>query len=159
MTIKTKVSTCLWFNDQAKQAAEFYVSLIPNSEITNINQFKDIRDGQEENKVILVEFTLNGVPYQALNGGPMYQLNEAASIVVVTEDQTETDKLWEALTAGGGSESQCGWLKDQFGLSWQIIPKRFLELMGHENSGSVLQALYKMTKIQIAELETAIKTN
>ena len=159
MTINTRVSTCLWFADQAKQAAELYVSLIPNSEIVNINQFKDVRDGKEEDKVVLVNFQLDGVPYQALNGGPMFQLNEAASIVVITEDQAETDKLWNALTADGGSESQCGWLKDRFGLSWQIIPKRFLELMRSKNSNLVLQALHKMTKIQIAELEAVANSN
>ena len=159
MENKSKVATCLWYNDQAKQAADLYVSLIPNSEITNVNQFKDFRDGKEVNQVVLVNFTLDGVPYQALNGGPMFQLNEAASIVIVTEDQSETDKLWNTLTAEGGSESQCGWLKDRFGLSWQIIPKRFLELMGGKNSDLVLQALRKMTKIQIAELEAAANSN
>ena len=109
--------------------------------------------------MVLVEFTLDGVPYQALNGGPMFKLNEAASIVVITEDQMETDKLWEALIAGEGSESQCGWLKDRFGLSWQIVPRRFLELMSGENTDSVLQALYKMTKIQIADLEAVANSN
>ena len=157
--MNSKVATCLWFDDQAQQAAELYVSLIPNSKITNVNQIKDMRDGREENKVVMVNFTLDGIPYQALNGGPMFQLSEAASIVVVTDDQAETDKLWMALTAEGGSESQCGWLKDRFGLSWQIIPKRFLELMSGKNSDLVLQALYKMTKIEIADLEAAANSN
>jgi predicted 3-demethylubiquinone-9 3-methyltransferase (glyoxalase superfamily) len=106
----------------------------------------------------MVEFTLAGTPYQALNGGPHFTLDEAASISVSTEDQAETDRLWAALIADGGAESQCGWLKDRFGLSWQIVPTRLGELMQDpdpEKAGRVQQAMLGMRKLDIAALEAA----
>lgn len=109
------VATCLWFDGNGREAAEFYTSLLPDSQITNIRQTPD---GSE----MLIEFTLGGRPFQALNGGPQFQFNEAVSFVISSDGQHETDRLWEALTADGGEESMCGWLKDRFGVSWQIVP-------------------------------------
>ena len=127
-----KVRTCLWFDDQALPAAEFYCSLIPDSRIDHIGRHSDGQPIAKPGKVLSVEFTLAGTPYQALNGGPHFTLSDAVSISVSTRDQAETDRLWDALTADGGAESQCGWLKDRFGLSWQIVPKRALELFNPE---------------------------
>lgn len=136
------VSTCLWFDGRAREAAEFYVSLIPDSRIVS-------------DSGMVVAFELAGTPYQILNGGPNFKLNEAASIVVTTEDQTETDRLWEALTTDGGAESRCGWLKDRWGVSWQIVPRRALELFSGPHAEAVFAALMDMTRIDIAALEAA----
>ena len=155
MTESPKVRTCLWFDDNALAAARFYCALLPESRIRNIERQPEGQDMAEPGKVLLVEFTLAGTPYQAINGGPHFKLDEAVSISVVTEDQAETDRLWEALTAGGGAESQCGWLKDRFGLSWQIVPKRSMELMYGPKAAQVWPALMRMKKIDIAALEAA----
>src|SRR6188508_3412123 len=111
-----RISTCLWYDGVAEEAARFYTSLIEDSEITGM--MRPDPDGPP----LLVEFTLAGVPYQALNGGPYFTLSEAASIVIVTRDQAETDRLWNVLVEKGGSPSQCGWCRDRFGLSWQVVP-------------------------------------
>jgi predicted 3-demethylubiquinone-9 3-methyltransferase (glyoxalase superfamily) len=151
----SKVRTCLWFDDQALPAAEFYCSLLPNSRIDRVGRYPQGQDMAEPGSVLLVEFTLAGTPYQALNGGPHFTLDEAVSISVMTEDQAETDRLWEALTADGGAESQCGWLKDRFGLSWQIVPRRSVELLNGPQASKVWPALMQMQKIDIAALEAA----
>ena len=157
MTESPKVRTCLWFDDNALPAARFYCTLLPGSQVHNVERYSGGQDMAESGKVLLVDFTLAGTPYQAINGGPHFKLDEAVSISVVTEDQAETDRLWNALTAGGGAESQCGWLKDRFGLSWQIVPKRSIELMYGPNAARVWPALMQMTKIDIGALETAAK--
>ncbi|SPH16935.1 hypothetical protein DEA8626_00449 [Defluviimonas aquaemixtae] len=157
MNEQPKVRTCLWFDDQALPAAEFYVSLMPGSRIDRVSRYPEGQDMYEPGRVLVVEFTLAGTPYQALNGGPHFTLDEAASISVSTEDQTETDRLWEALIADGGAESQCGWLKDRFGLSWQIVPKRSVELLSGPQAAKVWPALMQMKKIDIAGLEAAAK--
>ena len=154
MSQSSKVATCLWYDGVAEDAATFYTSLIPDSGITG--RFRP----DPEAPPLLVEFTLAGVPYQALNGGPHFTLSEAASIVVLTDDQAETDRLWEALTADGGSESQCGWLRDRYGLSWQICPRRYIELAtdpDREAAGRATQAMLKMRKMDIAALEAAFR--
>lgn len=145
---RQKIATCFWYDDKAQQAAEFYVSLLPDSRIDNLVHGPD-------SKVLMVEFTLAGTPYQALNGGPHFTLSEAASISVLTEDQEETDRLWEALTKDGGAESQCGWLKDRFGLSWQIVPRRATQLLAGPDATKVFPALMEMRKIDLATLEAA----
>lgn len=145
---RQKVATCFWYDDKAQQAAEFYVSLLPDSRIDNLVHAPD-------GKLLLAEFTLAGTPYQALNGGPHFTLSEAASISVLTEDQAETDRLWEALTKDGGAESQCGWLKDRFGLSWQIVPRRATQLLAGPDATKVFPALMEMRKIDLATLEAA----
>jgi predicted 3-demethylubiquinone-9 3-methyltransferase (glyoxalase superfamily) len=140
-----KITPFLWFDDNAQEAAEFYVSLFKNSKITSSNP-------------MFVSFVLDGQEFSALNGGPQYKFTEAISLFVTCEDQDEVDKYWEALTADGGEESQCGWLKDKYGLSWQIIPKRLSELLGDEDrekAGRVMQAMLQMKKIIVADLEKA----
>ena len=155
MTGDVKVRTCLWFDDTALPAAEFYCSLFPGSRIERVECFPEGNAMVEPGKVAGVDFTLAGAPYQAINGGDRFELNEAVSITVATEDQAETDRLWAALTAEGGAESQCGWLKDRFGLSWQIIPRRATELMYGPHAARVWPVLVRMKKIDVAALEAA----
>jgi len=144
------VRTCLWFNGNGAEAARFYTSLIPGSGIDGM-----LEDGAEP---MIVRFHLSGVPYAALNGGGRYSPTPAASIMVSTEDQEETDLLWLALTADGGQESMCGWCVDRFGVSWQVIPKALLRIMSgadHDGAGRAMQAVQSMRKIDIATLEAA----
>ena len=152
MNERPKLRTCLWFDNQGEEAAQFYVSLLPDSHIEKV--YKPDPDAP----ALVVEFTLAGAPYMVLNGGPHYKLNPAASISVLTKDQVETDQLWEALTADGGSPSQCGWLIDKFGLSWQIIPEALPRLLGSDDKPAAQRAhnaMMKMGKIDIAALESA----
>ena len=147
-----KVATCLWYDGSAEEAVEFYVSLVPGSEIGAVTRM------EPDGPAVLVEFTLGGAPFQALNGGPKYRLSEAASIVISTADEEETDRLWSALTANGGEESRCGWLKDRFGLSWQIVPEALPRLLGSRDRDAadrVWRAMSGMRKIEIAALEAA----
>lgn len=148
--LQKKVRTCLWFEGKGREAAEFYVSLLPDS-------FIDEKFAAYEDEPLVVEFTLAGAPMMTLNGGPMFKHTGAASISVLTEDQAETDKLWEALT-DGGEESMCGWLKDRYGISWQITPERMVELINHEDqtaASRAREAMFEMKKINIAALEAA----
>lgn len=150
-----KVRTCLWFDGQAEDAASFYVSLIPDSRIETLLRF------DPDGPALSVEFTLGGTPYQALNGGPQYTHSPAASISVRTKDQEETDRLWDALTAGG-SENRCGWLSDRYGVSWQIVPEvlpRLLSSSDRAAADRALQAMFAMVKIDIARIETAYTGN
>ncbi len=152
MSSQPKVRTCLWFDKEGKEAAEFYVSLLPDSHIETA--FAPGQDGPP----LIVEFTLAGAPYMALNGGPMFKHTPAASISVLTKDQEETDRLWNALVADGGEESMCAWLIDRFGVSWQIIPERLPQLLqadDKEAAGRAHAAMMKMRKINIAALEAA----
>jgi predicted 3-demethylubiquinone-9 3-methyltransferase (glyoxalase superfamily) len=152
--MQSKVSTCLWFDGTAEEAATFYTSLLPDSRITSIARLAP--DGP----ALLVAFTLAGTPFQALNGGSMYKLTEAASISVATENQEETDRLWGALIADGGCESRCAWLKDRFGMSWQIVPMVLPLLIGSSDrvaANRAMQAMMGMRKIDIAALESAFR--
>ena len=155
MPLAAKVRTCLWFDDQALAAAEFYCALLPDSRIDHVGHAAEDQAMNEPGKVLTVDFTLAGTPFQAMNGGPHFTLDEAVSISVATEDQAETDRLWQVLTADGGAESQCGWLKDRFGLSWQIVPQRAVELLNGPAAAKVWPALMQMKKIDIAALEAA----
>ena len=150
-----RVRTCLWFDDQALPAAEFYCALLPDSRIDHVAYAAEGQETTRPGTVLAVDFTLAGTPYQALNGGPHFTLDEAVSIAVASEDQAETDRLWAALVADGGAESQCGWLKDRFGLSWQIVPRRAAELLNGPRAAQVWPALMQMKKIDIAALEAA----
>ncbi|HIC65205.1 MAG: VOC family protein [Paracoccus sp. (in: a-proteobacteria)] len=152
-----KVATCFWFDHQAMEAAEFYVSLLPDSRIVDVSHYIEEQDMAPAGRVLAVDFTLAGTPYMALNGGPHFTLSEAASIRVMTEDQAETDRLWAALIADGGAESRCGWLKDRFGMSWQIVPRRAMALITGSEAGRVWPALMAMGKIDIAALESAAR--
>ena len=151
-----KITPCLWFDTEGEDAATFYTSLFPNSKITNVSRYGKAGP-RPEGSVMTVEFELDGRAFVALNGGPDFTFNEAISFQVSCEDQEEVDKYWSELSAGG-EEGPCGWLKDRFGLSWQIIPKRLPELLGdpdREKSQRVMAAMLQMRKIEIDELERA----
>ena len=153
MQIATKVRTCLWFNNNGHEAATFYVSLIPNSCL-------ETTFSPEDPPPIMLNFTLGGTPYSILNGGPSHVPTEAASIMVFTEDQEETDRLWESLLSDGGRPDQCAWLKDKYGVSWQIVPQALPRLLMDDDkdaAGRAMQAMLKMVKIDIAQLEKAFK--
>jgi predicted 3-demethylubiquinone-9 3-methyltransferase (glyoxalase superfamily) len=152
-----KVVPFLWFDGRAEAAAEFYCSLLPDSKVTNVSYYGDEPPGMK-GKAMVVNFVLGGRPFAALNGGPDYTLTEAFSILVNCEDQEEVDDLWDKLTANGGEPGPCGWLKDRFGVSWQIIPTRLFELMGDpdaEKAARATHAMLQMGKIDIAGLERA----
>jgi predicted 3-demethylubiquinone-9 3-methyltransferase (glyoxalase superfamily) len=148
-----KVRTCWWFNGKGLEAARFYVALLPNSQIEG-----DVNP--QGGEPLVVEFTLSGAPMMILNGGPHFAQTPAASISVLTDDQAETDRLWAALLEGGGRESQCGWLSDRFGVSWQIVPRRLPELLSSPDSDAaarVQAAMMQMAKLNIAALEAAAR--
>lgn len=152
-----KVVPCLWFDGDAEEAARFYVSLLPNSSIDRILKAPAESPSGPAGMVLTVEFTLAGMQYVGLNGGPQFPFTEAVSFQIHCEDQAEVDRLWEALT-DGGSEVACGWLEDRFGLSWQIVPKRMLELLNDPDinrARRAQEAMMKMIKIDIAEVERA----
>lgn len=159
MATPQRISTCLWFNDKGEEAANYYVSLLPNSRIVHVSRYGP---GQPlpEGTAMLTRFELEGVSFSALNGGPMFPLSEAVSLVVTCDSQVELDRLWNALIADGGAESMCGWCKDRFGLSWQIIPSQLGEWMGSSNSegmGRLWGKLMGMRKIDIATLDAAFR--
>jgi predicted 3-demethylubiquinone-9 3-methyltransferase (glyoxalase superfamily) len=152
MIMTANVRTCLWFDGNGEEAAEFYTSLIPDSKVTS--SFRPDPD----KPALIVNFTLGGTPYQILNGGPQFTHSEAVSISVTTADQDETDRLWDALTADGGREAQCGWLKDRFGVSWQIVPEALPRLLSGPDRAAAdrtMRALMGMVKLDIAALEAA----
>jgi len=139
--MKNEIFPCLWFDGQAQEAAKFYCSIFKNSEITADNQ-------------MVVNFTLNGKKFMGLNGGPNFKFNEAVSFVVNCDTQDEIDHYWDSLTADGGQEGNCGWLKDKFGVSWQIVPTALPRLMSNpEKAQKVTDAFLKMKKFDIETLE------
>jgi predicted 3-demethylubiquinone-9 3-methyltransferase (glyoxalase superfamily) len=141
--MSNQIYPCLWFENQAQEAAKFYCGIFKNSKITSDNQ-------------MVVSFELNGNKFIGLNGGPQFKFNEAVSFVVDCETQEEIDHYWNSLTAQGGSEGNCGWLKDKFGLSWQIVPAILPKLLGNpEKAPSVIEVYMKMKKFIIHELENA----
>lgn len=150
---------CLWFERDAEEAAAFYTSLLPDSHIDNVWHSPAETPSGPAGMVLTVEFTVAGQPFLILAGGPAdFAFNESVSFVIETEDQTETDRLWDALTANGGEPGPCGWLKDRYGLSWQITPKRLNELTSDPNpdrARRAMEAMLQMGKIEIAELERA----
>lgn len=151
-----KIRTCLWFDHEAEEAANFYVSLFPNSRIVDIAYYNEAGPGKP-GSVLMVTFQLAGVEYLALNGGPIFKFTEAISISVDCADQAEVDRLWEKL-GEGGSYSRCGWLKDRYGLSWQIAPSRVVELInGPDKAGAkrAMEAMMTMAKLDIATVEAA----
>ena len=152
-----KITPCLWFDGQAEQAAEFYVSLLPDSRIDRIFRSPADTPSGPAGSVLTVEFTLAGNGYLGLNGGPQFSFNEAVSFQIHCEDQKEVDRLWTLLTEGG-TEIECGWLKDRWGLFWQIVPTRLEELLADPDlhrSRRAMEAMMTMTKIDIAALEKA----
>ena len=152
-----KVTPCLWFDGQAEQAAGYYVSLLPDSRIDRVVRSSADTPSGPAGMVLTVEFTLAGSKFIGPNGGPQFPFTEAVSFQIACEDQAEVDRLWAALS-DGGSEGPCGWLKDRWGLSWQIVPTRLLQLLNDPDPGRArraMEAMMNMGKINIAELERA----
>src|ERR1700693_1710240 len=156
-----KINPFLWFDDQAEEAARFYTSIFKNSKIDEITRYPEKaadRIGREPASVMTVEFTLDGVQFVALNGGPQFKFTEAVSFVVTCDTQEEIDYYWEKLTADGGEPGVCSWLKDKYGLAWQVQPRLLIELLGDPDKAKaerVMNAMMDMTKIDIAALEKA----
>jgi predicted 3-demethylubiquinone-9 3-methyltransferase (glyoxalase superfamily) len=156
-----KITPFLWFDDQAEEAANFYTSLFKNSKIGRI--FRNTEEVAEKTggpvgSVLTIEFEIEGQKFVALNGGPLFKFNESVSFVINCETQEEVDYFWEKLTADGGEESACGWLKDKFGLSWQVTPTVLIDMLhdsDREKSGRVMQAMLQMKKIDIKALKDA----
>ena len=151
------ITPCLWFNGQAEEAAEFYVSLFPGSAITQVSRYGE---GQPfpAGTALMVEFSLGGRSYQALNGGPHYTHSEAFSLSISAPDQAATDVFWTALTSNGGSEGRCGWCKDRFGISWQVVPAGLGALLGDPDrarAGRAMQTMMTMAKLDIDAMRAA----
>ncbi len=156
MPIKHRISPCLWFDGQAEEAANFYVSIFKNSTTTAVSRYGEVGPGPK-GSVMAIGFQLDGQAVTALNGGPMFKFTEAISMIVHCETQAEVDYYWEKLCAGG-QPGRCAWLKDKFGVSWQVVPTALIELMQDKDaakSARVMQAMLQMTKIDIAGLRRA----
>jgi predicted 3-demethylubiquinone-9 3-methyltransferase (glyoxalase superfamily) len=153
-----KIQPCLWFDHNAEEAAKFYADTFPDTRVGKVHRAPgDYPDGKQGD-ALLVEMTILGMPFLLLNGGPQFKFDEAISFQVATDDQAETDRYWNAITTNGGEESQCGWCKDRFGLSWQITPKRLTEYMakGGDTAKRAFEAMMEMRKIDIAALDRAV---
>ena len=160
MAMTQKTVPCLWFDGHAEEAANFYVSLFENSRVTEIAHYPEageVLHGRPAGSVMTVAFELNGRPFTALHGGPEFKFNWAVSFQIDCEDQAEVDHYWAKL-AEGGQEGQCGWVRDRFGLPWQVIPRRLAELLADPDrvkAGRAMNATMRMVKIDIAKLEEA----
>jgi predicted 3-demethylubiquinone-9 3-methyltransferase (glyoxalase superfamily) len=153
----SKITPCLWFDGQAEEAANFYVSVFPDSRVDEVMRSPADTPSGPEGSVLLVQFTIGGQSFTALNGGPTFHFSEAISFMVDCADQAEVDRLWDALSADAEAE-QCGWLKDRFGLSWQIIPSALPKLLADSDPAKArraMEAMLEMKKIDIATLERA----
>ncbi|MEX0936884.1 MAG: VOC family protein [Pirellulales bacterium] len=158
----SRIAPCLWFDDQAEEAAEYYTSIFKDSEITAISRYGEAGrefHGKEPGSVVTVAFKLEGQPFTALNGGPLFKFNEAVSLQVNCETQDEVDYYWEKLSAGGDPQAQqCGWLKDKFGVSWQVVPtliSRLLSSQEGQKTERTMNALFQMKKLDVAALQKA----
>ena len=154
--MRSKITPFLWFNNQAEEAADFYVSIFKNSEVTEVSRYGEGGPG-EPGTALVVTFRLDGQEVQALNGGPDFNFTEAFSFQIDCEDQAEVDYVWEKLS-DGGEPGPCGWLKDKYGLSWQVVPRRLMELLGDpdkEKANRVMQAMLQMGKLEVPKLEEA----
>jgi len=152
-----KITPFLWFDHQAEEAAKFYTSIFKNSKIDAVTRYGESGPGPK-GSVMTVNFELDGQEFTALNGGPVFKFNESVSFVVHCENQHEVDELWEKLTSGGGQEVECGWVKDKYGLSWQIVPDVFIEMLKDQDAARkdrVMKAMMTMKKLDIAGLEAA----
>jgi predicted 3-demethylubiquinone-9 3-methyltransferase (glyoxalase superfamily) len=158
--MSSKNTICLWYDGAALEAANFYAKTFPDSSVGTIFRAPgDYPDGQQGN-ILTVEFTVAGIPCVGLNGGPLFKHSEAFSFMITTEDQAETDRLWNAVVSNGGQESECGWCKDRWGLSWQITPRALLEAISDPDPAAAkraFDAMMTMKKIDIAKIEAARK--
>jgi predicted 3-demethylubiquinone-9 3-methyltransferase (glyoxalase superfamily) len=153
-----KISTCLWFDGDAEEAARFYTSIFPESSIDTIDASPADTPSGSEGSVLVVNFRLAGRSFIALNGGPEFPFTEAISLSIDCENQAEVDRYWDALLADGGQPSVCGWLRDRFGLSWQVVPRQMNEMFKSSDRAAAkraMEAMLKMTKIDVAEIERA----
>ena len=163
MQFSQKIAPCLWFASEAEEAARYYTGIFPDSKIGKIARYGKAgfeQHQQKEGTVLTVQFELAGQPFTALNGGPIFKFNEAVSLQIYVEDQKELDYFWNKLTAGGDPAAQvCGWLKDKYGLSWQVVPRKMVEWFGdpNEKSERAMAALMSMKKLDIAALEKAYR--
>ena len=158
MTDKINIATCLWFNKNAEEAAKFYAATFPNSRVTALHKSPSDYPNGKAGDVLTVEFTVLDQPFVGLNGGPEFTFDEAVSFQVFTDTQEETDRYWKAIVGSGGQESVCGWCKDKFGLSWQIVPRALIKAMNGPDTAAakrVMDAMMTMKKIDIARIESA----
>jgi len=154
----SKITPCLWFDGQAEEAAAFYTSLFPDSRVDNVSRSPADNPSTSAGEVLLVFFTMSGQQFIGVNGGPQFPFTEAVSFQIDCEDQAEVDRYWDALVEGGGEHSMCGWLKDRFGLSWQVVPREMGELLGGpdpEGAARAMQAMLQMQKLDVAKLREA----
>jgi predicted 3-demethylubiquinone-9 3-methyltransferase (glyoxalase superfamily) len=158
MPTLSKISPCLWFNGEAEAAAKHYKTIFPNSRILSVDRSPADTPSGPAGMVLTVNFSIAGQTFIGLNGGPDFTFSEAISFSIDCADQAEVDRYWDALIAGGGEPSVCGWLKDRFGVSWQVIPRRLNEMLespDREAAGRAMEAMLKMVKIEVSELEEA----
>jgi predicted 3-demethylubiquinone-9 3-methyltransferase (glyoxalase superfamily) len=158
MNDKMKIATCLWFNKNAEEAAKFYAATFPDSRVTGVHKAPSDYPSGKAGDVLTVDFTVLGQSFVGLNGGPEFKFDEAISFQVFTDTQEETDRYWNAIVKGGGEESVCGWCKDKFGLSWQIVPRVLIDGMNDPDTAAakrVMDAMMTMKKIDIAKIEAA----
>ena len=161
-SIQQTITPCLWFDDQAEDAARYYTGIFKNSKIGTISRYTESGQeihGRKPGSVLTVAFELDGVPFTALNGGPVFKFNEAVSFQIFCDTQDEVDHYWSKLSAGGAPQAQqCGWLKDQYGLSWQVVPRVLIEMLtdaDRRKADKAMAAMLKMKKLDIAALERA----
>ena len=152
-----KIAPCLWFDGRAEEAARFYASLLPNSRLDVVHRAPADYPSGKKGDVLTVEFTVAGVPCLGLNGGPVFKHNEAFSFQIATDDQQETDRYWNAIVGNGGQESECGWCKDKWGISWQITPRVLTEALaiGGDEAKRAFEAMMEMKKIDVAAIKAA----
>jgi predicted 3-demethylubiquinone-9 3-methyltransferase (glyoxalase superfamily) len=158
MTTRQKITPCLWFEGNAEEAVRFYMSVFPGSSVQKTHRALTDTPGNKEGDVLFIEFTLAGQSYQALNGGPHDKFNDAISLSVDCADQAEVDRYWAALTGDGGKPVACGWLKDRFGVSWQVVPVELIALLNDADPGRAqraTQAMLQMRRIDVAEIKRA----
>ena len=156
----SKITPCLWFDGQAEEAANFYVTLLPNSRVDKVVRSPADNPSTHKGEVLVVDFTINGQQFSGLNGGPQFKFTEAVSFQIHCEDQAEVDRLWNAILENGGKPSACGWISDRWGLSWQIFPEALLEMIASEDRPAAeraMKAMMDMVKIDLAKLQEAFK--
>jgi predicted 3-demethylubiquinone-9 3-methyltransferase (glyoxalase superfamily) len=159
MPVTQKIRPMLWFDGKAEEAAKFYVSLFKNSKILEVTRYGDIGPGPK-GSVMTVSFQLDGQEFVALNGGPQFKFNEAISLAIECESQEEVDTLWRRLTANGGEEGMCGWLKDRYGVSWQVVPSALIRWVGgpdQKKADRVMSVVMDMKKLDLARIEAAAR--
>lgn len=152
------IAPCLWFDNQAEEAVNFYTSIFKNSKVTHFDRFENAGGPNLDQDTVFIEFEINGQPFQALDGGPEFKFSEAISFTIECADQEELDYYWEALTRDGGEGVACGWLKDKYGVSWQVVPTLLNDLLrdpDKERSNRVMKQMFTMVKLDLAPLQAA----